>query len=65
MSQPRRNLSSIMGSVAASRVDAEAVKARGWQENGILVIAEHDERLTDADQADVRRLGRKLYGERS
>ncbi len=62
---PRRDLSSALGPAAASRVDAETVKARGWRDNGILVVAENDVRLSAAEQAEIRRLGRKLYGERS
>ena len=65
MSEARRTMSSALAAVAASKVDVEAVKSRGWRESGILVIAENDERLSDADRADVRRLGRKLYGERA
>lgn len=65
MSEPRRNIPSALAAVVPAKVDVEAVKSRGWRENGILVIAEQDERLTDADRADVRRLGRKLYGDRT
>lgn len=61
MAAPDR-LTSILGRAAASRMDPEAVKARGWRESGILVVAISDPRLSEADRADIRRLAEKLYG---
>jgi hypothetical protein len=55
-------LTSIMGSLAATPVDIEAVKVRGWRESGILVVSRDDQRLTEAERAEIRRLGKKLYG---
>lgn len=55
-------LTSIMGKVAATPQNAEAVKARGWRENRILVVDRTDPRLDAADRAVVDRLGEKLYG---
>lgn len=44
------------------RRDAEAIKRQGWQEQRVLVVAESDGRLSEAERADVRRIGEKLYG---
>ncbi|MBM3555584.1 MAG: hypothetical protein FJX47_08530 [Alphaproteobacteria bacterium] len=46
------------------RRDAEHVKRDGWKEQGVLVIAEDDRRLTWPERELVKRLGAKLYGER-
>jgi hypothetical protein len=46
------------------RRDAERVKRDGWQERGVLVIAEDDQRLTWPERELVRQLGAKLYGTR-
>jgi len=46
------------------RRDAEEVKRDGWQERGVLVIAEDDQRLTWPERELVRQLGAKLYGKR-
>jgi hypothetical protein len=45
-------------------VDVEAEKRNGWREHGILVVAEHDARLTWPERELVRQLGAKLYGRR-
>lgn len=46
------------------RRDAERVKRDGWQERGVLVIAEDDQRLTWPERELIRQLGQKLYGPR-
>lgn len=43
-------------------VDLEATKRDGWQQQRILVIAEHDERLDFIEREFVRRIGNRLYG---
>jgi hypothetical protein len=43
-------------------VDTEALKRDGWQDNQILVIAEHDERLSFVEREYVRLIGERLYG---
>ena len=48
-----------------TRRDAEQVKRDGWQAQGVLVIAEDDQRLTWPERELVRQLGAKLYGNRS
>ena len=48
-----------------TRRDTEQVKRDGWQERGVLVIGEDDQRLTWPERELVRQLGAKLYGNRS
>jgi len=47
-----------------TRRDAEQVKRDGWQEQGLLVVAENDQRLTWPERELIRQLGQKLYGAR-
>ena len=46
------------------RTPPEQVKRHGWHEQGVLVIAEDDQRLTWPERELVRQLGAKLYGKR-
>ena len=46
------------------RRPADEIKREGWREQGILVIAAEDGRLTWPERELVRRLGEKLYGPR-
>ena len=46
------------------RPSPEEVKREGWREQGVLVIAEDDDRLTWPERELVRQLGAKLYGRR-
>ena len=41
----------------------EQVKREGWREQGVLVIAENDDRLTWPERELIRQLGEKLYGD--
>jgi len=47
-----------------ARRDPEQVKRQGWREQGVLVIAEDDRRLTWPERELVKQLGAKLYGKR-
>ena len=47
-----------------TRRDPEQVKREGWQERGVLVITEDDQRLTWPERELIRQLGAKLYGTR-
>ena len=40
----------------------DEVKRDGWRHQGVLVIAENDERLSWPERELVRQLGEKLYG---
>lgn len=46
------------------RRDAEQVKRDGWHEQGVLVVAEDDPRLTWPERELVKQLGARLYGPR-
>jgi hypothetical protein len=46
------------------RRDPEIVKREGWHEQGVLVIAEDDQRLNWPERELIRQLGQKLYGTR-
>lgn len=41
----------------------EQVKREGWREQGVLVIAANDHRLTWPEREMIRQLGEKLYGD--
>ena len=47
-----------------ARAAPEQVKRNGWRDQGILVVAEDDDRLTWPERELIRRLGEKLYGKR-
>ncbi|MGE0753321.1 MAG: hypothetical protein AB7K64_22330 [Variibacter sp.] len=40
------------------------IKREGWRDQGILVVAESDHRLTWPERELIRQLGEKLYGKR-
>ena len=42
--------------------DKETIKRRGWQEEGILVVALDDPRLDMIGREFIRQVGRRLYG---
>ncbi len=46
------------------RTAPEQVKRDGWRDQGILVVAENDQRLTWPERELIRQLGEKLYGKR-
>ena len=46
------------------RPSPEEVKREGWQDQGVLVVKEDDQRLTWPERELVRQLGVKLYGNR-
>lgn len=43
-------------------INAEATKVYGWNQHGILVVSEKDDRLTWPERELIRQLGEKLYG---
>lgn len=45
-----------------ARRDPEQMKRDGWQDQGVLVVAEDDQRLSWPERELVRQLGQKLYG---
>lgn len=46
------------------RTAPEHIKRDGWREQGLLVVAEDDHRLTWPERELIRQLGDKLYGRR-
>ncbi len=51
-----------LGKLIPTAMDTEAIKTRGWREDGILVIALNDQRLTSMERAIVKQIGDSLYG---
>lgn len=47
-----------------TKIDSEEVKRLGWQEEGILVVNESDQRLGWPEREFVTQIGTKLYGNR-
>jgi hypothetical protein len=46
------------------RASPDQIKRDGWRDQGILVVAEDDHRLTWPERELIRQLGEKLYGKR-
>lgn len=46
------------------RAAPDHIKRDGWRDQGILVVAENDHRLTWPERELIRQLGEKLYGKR-
>jgi hypothetical protein len=46
------------------RRDPEQIKREGWREQGVLVVAEDDQRLTWPERELIKQLGAKLFGPR-
>jgi hypothetical protein len=46
------------------RAAPEHIKRDGWRDQGILVIAANDDRLTWPERELIHQLGEKLYGKR-
>jgi hypothetical protein len=43
----------------------ERVKEDGWREQGLLVVAANDDRLSWPERELIRQIGEKLYGGRA
>lgn len=56
----RSNLAGII----PSKIDPEEVKRKGWRNDGILVIADNDHRLSWPEREFINQIGTKLYGNR-
>ena len=54
-----------LGRLQPQVTDLEAVKRNGWREQHILVVSETDSRLDFIEQAFVKRIGERLFGEGS
>ena len=51
-----------LGRMIPTAIAPDAVKAAGWRDHGLLVVALDDPRLGWADRELVRTIGDKLYG---
>lgn len=58
------SLRSSLAHTVTRRRDPDEVKRAGWQDQGILVVAEDDGRLDDIERGMVRAVAIKLYGPR-
>lgn len=56
--EPRSQLAKLQ----PTKVDPEKVKARGWREDGILVISAKDTRLSWPEREFITQIANKLYG---
>ena len=54
-----------LGRLQPQVTDLDAVKRNGWREQHILVISETDSRLDFIEQAFVKRIDERLFGEGS
>jgi hypothetical protein len=63
VSGPKTPTSSL-ARVQGPTINADATKAHGWKNHGILVVPENDPRLSWVVRELVRLLGEKLYGRR-
>jgi hypothetical protein len=52
-----------LGRLQPQATDLDAVKERGWRDQHVLVIHASDARLDFVEQAFVRRIGERLYGD--
>jgi len=52
-----------LGRLQPQVTDLDAVKRTGWREQHILVVSDTDERLDFVEQAFVKRIGERLFGE--
>ena len=64
MKIPTHRYASPLGRIQPERIDVDAVKELGWQDQHILVVSEHDARLDFVEKEIVRRIGERLYGGR-
>jgi hypothetical protein len=57
-----RQPQSCLARMQSPTINTEATKVYGWNQHGILVVAESDDRLSWPERELVRNLGEKLYG---
>ena len=63
MKIPKNPYRCPLGRMQPTAPDTERIKREGWNEEHILVIAEHDSRLDAFEREIVRRIGERLYGD--
>lgn len=65
MKIPQAHYPSPLGRMQPNPVDLDAIKQSGWQEQHILVVSDCDERLDFIERQLIRRIGERLYGDKS
>ena len=65
MKTPQAHYPSPLGRMQPNSVDLDAIKQSGWQEQHILVVSDSDERLDFIERQLIRRIGERLYGDKS
>ena len=65
MKTPQAHYPSPLGRMQPNPVDLDAIKQSGWQEQHILVVSDSDERLDFTERQLIRRIGERLYGDKS
>lgn len=65
MKIPQAHYPSPLGRMQPNSVDLDAIKQSGWQEQHILVVSDSDERLDFIERQLIRRIGERLYGDKS
>ena len=65
MKTPQAHYPSPLGRMQPNPVDLDAIKQSGWQEQHILVVSDSDERLDFIERQLIRRIGERLYGDKS
>ncbi len=65
MKTPSAHYPSPLGRMQPEPMDLDAIKQSGWQEQHILVISDRDERLDYAERQLIRRIGERLYGDKT
>ena len=62
MKVPRHRYRCPLGRLQPESPNLDAVKRQGWQNDQVLVVSEHDQRLDCVERQFVRQLGERLYG---
>ena len=55
---------SNLAGMIPNKTDPEEVKRKGWRDDGILVVAHDDHRLSWPEREFITQIGTKLYGNR-
>jgi len=52
---------SPLGKIQIDKIDPEAVKKKGWERDGILVINVNDKRLSWPEKELIKQIGNRIY----
>ena len=62
MDIPKPRYRCPLGRLQPQHTDLETLKERGWREQGLLVVAQDDERLDWMERQLLKNIGERLYG---